>query len=150
MDHCREMTERPWGLGSKTREGVGKVNEMTALRFQTGERKADIPGLPSGLHTQSCSNRQGNCVHSLFLGWWCKRHLAPSDQRGDEPPCPHAALPSDGKPTVPSSEPAPDCPTGGTYKHTIHLNISRTKNEDNGFSLNLTLGRGSWSHPRKR
>ena len=30
-------TERSRGLGRKTREEIGKGNQMTALRFQTGE-----------------------------------------------------------------------------------------------------------------
>ena len=35
MDHCRK-TGRARGLHRKTREEIGKGNQMTALRFQTG------------------------------------------------------------------------------------------------------------------
>ena len=42
------MTERVRGLGRKTREEIGKRNQMTALIFQTG-RGLDIHGLPSGV-----------------------------------------------------------------------------------------------------
>ena len=40
--------ERVIGLGRKTREETEQWNQMTALRFQTGEETSDIPGLPSG------------------------------------------------------------------------------------------------------
>ena len=33
----KDKTERAKGLGRKTREETGKGNQMTALRFQTGE-----------------------------------------------------------------------------------------------------------------
>ena len=39
--------EKVTGLGIRTREETAKWNEMTALRFQTGEETSDIPGLPS-------------------------------------------------------------------------------------------------------
>jgi len=32
----------------KTKEEIGKGNQITALRFKTGENHTDIPGLPSG------------------------------------------------------------------------------------------------------
>ena len=34
----KDKTERVIGLGRKTREEIGKWNQMTALRFQTGGR----------------------------------------------------------------------------------------------------------------
>ena len=41
---------------------------MTALRFQTGERKADIPGLPSGLHTHRvAATGKGTASTHYFL-----------------------------------------------------------------------------------
>jgi len=43
-ENCQ--TERPRGLGRKTREEIGKGNEMIALRFQTG---GDIRHPPSSL-----------------------------------------------------------------------------------------------------
>ena len=40
----KSKTERVTGLDQKTKEGVAKWNQMTALRFQT----SDIPCVPSG------------------------------------------------------------------------------------------------------
>ena len=47
-DRKKNNTERVIGLGRKTREEIEQWNQMTALRFQTGEETSDIPGLPSG------------------------------------------------------------------------------------------------------
>ena len=46
---CRkkEKTERAMGVGKRAREEIVKWNQMTALRFQTGERHQTPPGLPS-------------------------------------------------------------------------------------------------------
>ena len=46
MDHCQKkrQTERARGLGRKTREGIGKGNQMTALRFHTGVQDIRYPG----------------------------------------------------------------------------------------------------------
>ena len=41
------MTERVTGLGRRTKEEMAKWNQMTALRFLTGGKTSDIPGLPS-------------------------------------------------------------------------------------------------------
>ena len=38
---------RARGLGSETKEEVGKRNQMTALRFETGGIASDIPRFPS-------------------------------------------------------------------------------------------------------
>ena len=43
----KKMRQKVTGLGRRTREEIAKWNQMTALRFQTGET-SDIPGLPSG------------------------------------------------------------------------------------------------------
>ena len=43
-----DKTERVTGLGRRTKEEIAKWNQMTALRFQTGGKASDIPGLPSG------------------------------------------------------------------------------------------------------
>ena len=43
----KDNTERVMGLGRRTREEIAKWTQMTALRFQMGE-KSDIPGLPLG------------------------------------------------------------------------------------------------------
>ena len=47
MDQQAEKgkTERETGLGRRTREGIAKWNQMTALRFQMGEI-SDISSLP--------------------------------------------------------------------------------------------------------
>ncbi|WP_293649059.1 hypothetical protein, partial [Thiolapillus sp.] len=47
--------DRVTGLGRRTREEIAKCNQMTALRFQTGET-SDIPGLPSGVVTKTLTN----------------------------------------------------------------------------------------------
>ena len=47
MDHYDKNDTTGRGLGRKTREETGKRNQITALRFQTGD-KTDIPGLPLG------------------------------------------------------------------------------------------------------
>ena len=44
----KDKTERVTRLGRRTREAIAKWNQMTALRFQTGGKTSDIPGLPSG------------------------------------------------------------------------------------------------------
>ena len=38
-----DKTERVTGLGRRTREEIAKWNQMTALRFQTGERHQTSP-----------------------------------------------------------------------------------------------------------
>ena len=40
-----EKAERLTGLGRRTREGIVKWNQMTALRFQTRGETSDILGL---------------------------------------------------------------------------------------------------------
>ena len=40
-----DKTERARGLGRKTREEIGKGIQMTALRFQTGERQTFLASL---------------------------------------------------------------------------------------------------------
>ena len=53
------MTDRARGQGQKPREEIGKGNQMTALRFQTGGwHHADTHGLSSG----ACSIRVVICV----------------------------------------------------------------------------------------
>ena len=44
----KDKTERATGRGRRTREVIAKWNQMTALRFQTGGKTSDIPGLLSG------------------------------------------------------------------------------------------------------
>ena len=44
----KDKIERVTGLGRRTREEIAKWNQVTALRFQTGET-SDIPDLPSGV-----------------------------------------------------------------------------------------------------
>ena len=44
----KDKTERATGRGRRTREVIAKWNQMTALRFQTGGKTSDIPGLPVG------------------------------------------------------------------------------------------------------
>ena len=39
----KDKTERVSGLGRKTREEIAKWHQMTALRFQTGERHQTSP-----------------------------------------------------------------------------------------------------------
>ena len=43
-----DKTERARGLGRKTREELGKGNQMTALRFQTGPDTIRPRASPSG------------------------------------------------------------------------------------------------------
>ena len=43
-----DTTERARGLGRKTREKIGKGNQMKGPRFQTRENTSDIPDLSSG------------------------------------------------------------------------------------------------------
>ena len=43
----KEKTEKVTGLGRRKRDVIAKWNQMTALRFQTGEETSDIPSLPS-------------------------------------------------------------------------------------------------------
>ena len=45
----KDKTGRVIGLGRRTREEIVKWNQRTALRFQTGGKTSDIPGLPSGV-----------------------------------------------------------------------------------------------------
>ena len=69
------------GLGRKTKEEIGKWNQMTALRFQTGEEKHQIS--PASLQGNSlyfdklisqCENRA--CAHfSISWHWWLTCHL---------------------------------------------------------------------------
>ena len=40
---AKDKTERVAGLGRRTREEIAKWNQMTALRFQTGERHQTSP-----------------------------------------------------------------------------------------------------------
>ena len=49
----KKKTERITELGRRTREEIVKWNQMTALRFQTGGKTSDIPGLPSGAVARS-------------------------------------------------------------------------------------------------
>ena len=49
----KDTTERVTGLGRGTREEIVKWNQMTALRFHTGGKTSDIPGLPLGDPTRS-------------------------------------------------------------------------------------------------
>ena len=49
----KDKTERVMGLGRRTKEAIVKWNQMTALRFQTGGKTSDIPGLPSGALTMA-------------------------------------------------------------------------------------------------
>ena len=51
---CLRITAR--GLDRKTREEIGKGNQMATLRFQTGWGTSDIPGLPSGWLTRKYPN----------------------------------------------------------------------------------------------
>jgi len=48
-----DKTERARGLGRKTREEVGKGNQMTALRFQTGSEIRHPPASLWGSKTKS-------------------------------------------------------------------------------------------------
>ena len=50
LDHeqINDKTERVRGLGRKTREEMRKRNQMTALRFKTGDGASDFPGPPGG------------------------------------------------------------------------------------------------------
>ena len=50
MDHQqkKDKTKRVRELGRNTREEIGKRNQMTALRFQSGGKTSNIPGLPYG------------------------------------------------------------------------------------------------------
>ena len=43
-----EKAERLTGLGRRTREGIVKWNQMTALRFQTGGRHQTFPAFLRG------------------------------------------------------------------------------------------------------
>ena len=53
-----DKTERVTGLGRRTREEIAKWNQLTALRFPTGGRTSDIPGLPSGGFKTSCNTER--------------------------------------------------------------------------------------------
>ena len=52
-----DKTERVTGLGRRTREEIAKWNQMTALRFQTGGKTSDIPGLPSRVSLKMSATR---------------------------------------------------------------------------------------------
>ena len=43
-----DKTDRVTGLGRRTREEIAKWNQMTALRFQTGERHQTSPASLGG------------------------------------------------------------------------------------------------------
>ena len=44
----KDKTGRVTGLGRRTREEIAKWNQMTALRFQTGERHQTFPASLQG------------------------------------------------------------------------------------------------------
>ena len=46
QEQKKDKTKRTTGLGRRTREEIGKGNQMTALKFRTGEI-LNIPNLPS-------------------------------------------------------------------------------------------------------
>ena len=46
----KETTERVLGLGRRTREEIVKWNQMTTLRFQTGDETTDTPEEAKKLH----------------------------------------------------------------------------------------------------
>ena len=48
-----DKTERVTGLGRRTSEEIAKWNQMTALRFQTGERHQTSPASLRGTHQQA-------------------------------------------------------------------------------------------------
>ena len=55
-----KKTERVAELGRRTREEIVKWNQMTALRFQTGERHQTSPASIRGVaRTQVCHHRHG-------------------------------------------------------------------------------------------
>ena len=55
MDHqqTNDETERARGRGRKTREEIRKGNQMTALRFQTGERHPTSPASLEGAEAKA-------------------------------------------------------------------------------------------------
>ena len=58
----KSKTERVTGLGRRTREKIGKWNQMTALRFQPGGggETSDILDLPSGIAVETTSFNKGH------------------------------------------------------------------------------------------
>ena len=54
MDQYQKNDTTGRGLGRKRREEIGKRNQMTALKFQTGD-KTDISGLPLGHDILVCT-----------------------------------------------------------------------------------------------
>ena len=63
VDHEQEndQTKRTTGLGIRTRDEIGKENQMTALRFQTGRRKRDEIGKgyqTTALRFQTCRRKR--------------------------------------------------------------------------------------------
>ena len=72
----KDKTERGTRLGRRTREVTVKWNQMTALRFQTGERDIRHPRPPFGApmpalndleNKLTCTNPRGLCVLHITL-----------------------------------------------------------------------------------
>ena len=59
----KNKTERVIGLSSRTSEEIVKWNQMTALRFQTGEETSNIRRLPPGAAKRADGNEQNK--HAL-------------------------------------------------------------------------------------
>ena len=61
----KDKTERVTGLGRRTREGIIKWNQMTALRFQTGGRHQTAPASLRGCRenfSAETTRIQNTCV----------------------------------------------------------------------------------------
>ena len=91
MDHQqkKDRTERVTGLGRKMRQERGKRNQMTALRFQTGGKQSDIPGLPcvwggGGVQFWTCDNRTLYHFSQLSHGDSCDLHMTTDQTYTDE------------------------------------------------------------------
>ena len=83
----KDQTERVTGQGRRTREEIVKWNQMTALRFQTGERHQSSPAslrgreeveglwlLERGLHLKSFRNKKILFYHTPLILLPIKSH----------------------------------------------------------------------------
>ena len=75
----KDQIERVTGLGRRTREGIGKWNQMTALRFQTGGRHQTDRETSS--HTQTHLNTSTTFSHFDIFAALAIQH--PRREAGD-------------------------------------------------------------------
>ena len=68
----KDKTDRVTGLGRRTREEIAKWNQMTALRFQTGERHQTPPASLRGHQELKINldiiNHSSSYTNNVFIG----------------------------------------------------------------------------------